>query len=180
MRMMKRIAAVAVALVATSLAVTGCSSGTSIEASRATLYSDVASIAADSSAAVEVEVQSQEVVQEDIPYTLSTVTVVTPFQPKGLASALSSKSDLASADMLVIRQLGSTEEQSVPAPILEVGQRYLLFLTPSMMKGEAAAQFYVTGGSAGIYRSENGSFTHVKSEDADTLPATLTTAELTE
>ncbi|MFJ2370624.1 hypothetical protein [Microbacterium sp. NPDC087665] len=183
-----RLAAPAALLFSASLVVSGCATSTTgIEGSRHTLYPDVTSLAADSSAVVDVVVESQEVVQAEIPYTLSTVTVVEPFQPKALAANLDAAAPVAAAETLVIRQLGSTEEVTVPAPLLKVGERYLLFVTATMMEGEASSQFYVTGVSAGIYESEIvgearagevGTYTRVDPESGDTLPATLSASEL--
>lgn len=172
-----RIATAVAVLLAASVAMTGCVAGTSAQASRAELYSSLAELVADSAAVVDVEVQSQEILDEDGTYTLSTVTVVSSFEPAGLASP----SAVAPADELVVRQIGSASgpQSSEAATLLEVGEQYLLFLTPTMLDGDAGAQFYVVGVSAGIYRSEDGRYVRMQSDDGDVLPDTLTAADLT-
>lgn len=50
-----------------------------------------------------------------------------------------------------VRQLGTSSMSEVPAAILKQGSTYLLFLTPSMLSGDLAHQYHVTGGDAGIY-----------------------------
>jgi hypothetical protein len=184
MRKVTRIAATLAALISASLLVTGCAATTSSEGSRATLYADATALAGDSSAVVEVVVESQESVQEELAYTLSTVTVIASVAPQGLAANSNGVSTIAPEEELVIRQLGPSDQSSDQVPILETGERYLLFLTPTMLDGDAASQYYVTGASAGIYQAagaedgENVSYARVDADSGDTLPATLTTAEL--
>ncbi|MFD8768449.1 hypothetical protein [Microbacterium oxydans] len=178
--------AVLVALVSLSLAMVACSTTTTIDSSRHTLYSDVSVLSGDSEAIVDVVVKSQEVVQEEIPYTLSTVTVIAPLRPKGLASNREAAAEVTPEEQIVIRQMGSVDEEEVPAPLLEVGHRYLLFITSTKLEGDAASQFYVTGVSAGIYRTESSAgarggdvtYTHVDRDSGDDLPPTLTAADL--
>lgn len=178
MRNLKNITAAFAVLVVATLAMTGCvTTETSMHASRAKLYTDITEVIGESSAVVEIEVQSQEIV-EDGTHTLSTATVISAFQPKGLAATLSSATPVAAADKVIVRQLGSSEQYGVPAPLLEIGNRYLLFLTPTTLEGDAGSQFYIVGGTAGLYTSESGNYVHVKTEDGDNLPATLTATEL--
>ncbi len=175
-----------VALVSLSLAMVACSTTTTIVSSRHTLYSDVSVLSGDSEAIVDVVVKSQEVVQEEIPYTLSTVTVIAPLRPKGLASNKEAAAEVTPEEQIVIRQMGSVDEEEVPAPLLEVGHRYLLFITSTKLEGDAASQFYVTGVSAGIYRTESSAgarggdvtYTRVDRDSGDDLPPTLTAADL--
>ncbi|CAH0222851.1 hypothetical protein SRABI76_02554 [Microbacterium oxydans] len=187
MRTMQRGTVALAALFSASLVMTACTpTTTSIEESRHTLYSDVAGLAADSEAVVDVVVDSQEIVQEAMPYTLSTVTVIAPLQPTGLAANADAAATVTPEQQIVIRQLGSSAEETVPAPLLEVGGRYLLFVTSTQLPGDAASQFYVTGGSAGLYRTESASeargsdvsYARVDVESGDSLPLTLRTAEL--
>ncbi|MFK0242212.1 hypothetical protein ACIQTX_15270 [Microbacterium sp. NPDC090281] len=185
---MTRLPASLVVLFSASLALAACANSTSsIHGSRHTLYTGVTELAADSEAVVDVIVESQEIVQEDTPYTLSTVTIITPLQPKGLAANQLGPATVAPTERLVIRQLGSSEEEEVSAPLLEVGGRYLLFITSTKMEGDAASQFYITDVSAGIYSTENSSnarggevsYVQVDADSGDTLPSTLTATELT-
>ena len=83
------------ALISASLLVAGCAATTSSEGSRATLYADVTALAADSSAVVEVVVDSQESVQEELAYTLSTVTVIASLAPQGMAGDSDGASTIA-------------------------------------------------------------------------------------
>lgn len=176
-----------VALVSLSLAMVACSTTTTtIVSSRHTLYSDVSVLSGDSEAIVDVVVKSQEVVQEENPYTLSTVTVIAPLRPKGLASNREAAAEVTPEEQIVIRQMGSVDEEEVPAPLLEVGHRYLLFITSTKLEGDAASQFYVTGVSAGIYRTESSAgarggdvtYTRVDRDSGDDLPPTLAAADL--
>ena len=82
--------------------------------------------------------------------------------------------------VITVRQTGSTR-QTPPTGLLGVGQRYLLYLTPSGLSGEQASQFYVTGMNAGIYKAAEGAqtggetssgstFTQADPDPADNLP----------
>lgn len=81
-----------------------------------------------------------------------------------------------------------TASMETPAPILTSGGRYLLFLIPSMLEGGAASQFYITGGSAGVFdapadlasRGDDAVFIHGTYEEGDTLPETLTARDLSQ
>lgn len=158
----------------------GCSSAFSSGGSRAELYDSVASLADDSSIIVAGTVESQETVS-DVPdggaSTLSTFTV-----------AKSAKTDCSHPDgsTITVRQVGSPKT-SGPAPFLEPGGSYLLYLHPSGLDGDRAAHFFVTGGSAGIYELQQNAavrssgnvsgataFTKAPSDEGDTLPAELT------
>jgi hypothetical protein len=196
--MMKRRLTVAVAVITGTVAVglVGCSTPgpVQIHGSRTELYDSVQGIAADSSLVAVVDVRSQEVIKaasdRDIPYTLSTVSLVDTFSPTGLAKELPKGVDataIPEGSEIVVRQMG-TSEVATPAPILKPGGKYLLFLTPSMLEGDAASQFYVVGGSAGVFeapsdvasRGEGAEFTHGPFEEGDTLPETLTAKDLTQ
>jgi len=149
-----------------------------MDGSRHELFDSVRSISAASSNVVVVEVRSQtEENGPQIPYTISDAKVLTQFAPAGLGSALGLKAPRAISGEVAVRQMGS-KDVSTPAPILETGRQYLLFLTPSMLEGEAAVQFSVTGGSAGIYSVESGEFVHGPFTEGDTLPEALTAADL--
>ncbi|MGH3689582.1 MAG: hypothetical protein ACRDT7_05450 [Microbacterium sp.] len=195
MRNVKRRTTALVALVSLSLTMVACSTtttttttttATSIDGSRHTLYSEVSALSADSEAIVDVVVESQDVVQEEIPYTLSTVTVIAPLHPKGLAINKDVSAEVSPEEQIVIRQMGSVDEEKVPAPLLEVGNRYLLFITSTKLEGDAASQFYITGVSAGIYQTESSTdarggdvtYAHVDQDSGDNLPPTLTAADL--
>jgi hypothetical protein len=186
MRNVTRHAATLATLAAMASLLGGCAATTASEGSRAELYSDLTALAADSSALVEVVVESQEFVQDELPFTLSTVAVVASFAPDGLAADNGEAATIAPEAELVIRQLGPIDQTSERMSLLEVGERYLLFLTHSGLEGDAASQYYVTGVTAGIYAPErddsadgDAAFIRVDTGSGDTLPARLTTAELT-
>jgi hypothetical protein len=177
---MKRtiIAITAAGILAAGLA--GCSSASTSEGSRVQLYDSVSALADDSSIIVAGTVSSQKTVA-DIPnggnFTLSTFTVTK-----------SAKTDSGHPDgsTITVRQIGSPKA-SGPAPFLEQGKSYLLYLHPSELDGDLASHFYVTGGSAGIYETqqnaaarsaggvtEDTEFTKAPSDEGDSLPAELT------
>lgn len=138
--------------------------------SRVKWYASTAALAKDSVAIVAGTVSAQRVasdVDPTTPFTISTVEV--DGGSKGLKPG----------SVVEVRQLGSAATAG-PAPLLEVGHRYLLFLTPSGLDGSLSSQYYVTGGDAGIYTGSAGTgrgmgtFAKVQQEDEDTLPSTLT------
>jgi len=167
-----------VGILAVGIVACGPTTSKHMEGSRHELFDSVRSISAASSNVVVVEVQSQrEEEGPQIPYTISDAKVMTQFAPAGLGSAIDLKTPREIGGEVAVRQMGS-KEVSTPAPILEIGRQYLLFLTPSMLDGEAAKQFYVTGGSAGIYSVEGSHFVHGPFTEGDNLPGALTTADL--
>ena len=157
----------------------GCSTPaqTHMDGSRAELYHSISEIAADSSIVVVAEVTSQSVEKRDIPYTISTAEVLTKYIPTGLGSELRAGANTTPISTVDVRQMGDAQTET-PAPLLETGKKYLLFLTPTMLDGAAATQFSVTGGSAGIYAVSGESFSHGPFTEGDTLPGTLTGKDL--
>jgi hypothetical protein len=175
------VAAAALASIA-FLGIAGCS-GSGAHGSRAELYDSVSGLASDSTVVLAGTVEEQNVVQ-DIPdggdFTLSTVTV---------AETAKADTEHPAGSTLVVRQHG-TEGEPGPAGLLEKGKTYLLYLTPSGLDGDLASQFYVTGGSAGIYVTEQNEaarsaggvvegteFTKQQSDEGDQLPEQLTLDE---
>ncbi|WP_426320420.1 hypothetical protein [Microbacterium sp. E-13] len=195
MNIRKSVVSAAIALSAAGGLVACSTPGTvQMDGSRSELYDSVQGIAADSSLVAVVEVKSQEVLKpasdKDTAYTLSTVSVISTFSPTGLAREIPNgvnPSGMTAGSQIIVRQMG-TSEMDTPARILNAGEKYLLFLTPSMLEGKAGSQFYVTGGSAGVYaapsdvtsRADDAAFTHGPFEEGDTLPDTLTAKELSE
>ncbi len=169
------LAAVTAALAAAAL--TGCSTSHA-EGSRAVLYDSVPSLAGDSSIVLTGTVQDQKTAS-DIPnsghFTISTVVV-----------AATAKTDSAhpAGSTVVVRQHGTTDNPG-PGALLEQGKTYLLYLTPSGLDGDLGSQFYITGGTAGVYETEQNvaarsavpkdtEFTKAPSDEGDKLPAELT------
>lgn len=167
------VAAAAGVLTLSAIALTGCSSPHSA-GSRVELYDSVPALAADSSI-----VQDQKTAN-DIPggseFTLSTVEV-----------SATAKTDAShpAGSTVVVRQHGSAGNPG-PGAMLEQGETYLLYLSPSGLDGDLASQFSVTGGTAGVYETKQNTaarnaavtestvFTKAPSDEGDDLPASLT------
>ena len=166
--------------IATSYALTACSSGpesSGSDGSRVKFYSSVSDLAADSTIAITRTVEEQHTATDlDDPvasFTISTVTVVAA--PKGAS--------LAPQAAIEVRQIGSVKQVGpAPAPSLTVGTAYLLYLTASGLSGALASQYYVTGSDAGLYEAPspaiaaNGrtSFTQMKTDRGDRFPPAIT------
>lgn len=93
--------------------------------------------------------------------------------------------DIAPDSQVVVRQIGS-KDQPPPAPLMEVDNTYLLYLTPSGLQGDLASQYYVTGGNAGLYVAEQTNshsaasvptFVQVDAAEGEGLPSTITIDE---
>lgn len=154
------------ALAAMILALTACSASSS-SGSRSTLYDGLDAISADSSAIVVGTVAQQH---GEGSTTVSSVEVANaPANPQLGANLGDDGKPVAVGDVVEVRQDAE--------PFLEQGVEYLLFLTPSMLPGDAAAQYFVTGAVAGIYARDGGEFRRVVADSGDTLPETITIAE---
>ena len=151
--------------------------------SRHELFESVYGLAAASSAVAVVDVKGQQADNAgSMPNTVSTVVVIESFTPAGLGTALKAEGvgvakRPAAGDEIVIRQV-EVDLEEASSPIMSVGRRYLVFLTPSMLNGEKGAQFYVTGASAGVYSAEGAAFVHGPFEEGDRLPERLTAEDL--
>lgn len=179
---MRKLLSLMTGVILAAVALTGCTSS-GIEASRHTLYDTLEGIAGDSSAVLVVEIISQEVVEGEPDSTVSTARIVDAFSPAGLASSLTEEAiaragDVTSLSEVTVRQLGTSSMTTTPAPILAVGKQYLLFLTPTMLEGDGPADFYVTGGDAGIYDVAGGEFSHPNFSQGDKLPTVLQSNDL--
>ncbi len=195
-RLVKPILAMVAAL-SIALGVGACGSGTTAqtsgnattskdENSRVKMYDSVKAITDDSDLVVVGTVADQKVVQDiddETDFTLSTVKVIT------------TKKGDAGDETVVVRQTGSTENQTAGA-MMKTGSTYLLFLVHSGLAGDLASQYYVTGADAGIYlasatakaKAQTGTtteqdisgetFNRVNSDSGDNLPATLTVDEV--
>lgn len=69
------------------------------------------------------------------------------------------------------------EVRQMTDPRLVRGGQYALFLTPSMLSGDAASQYFVTGAEAGIYVRDGDVFRRVAADSGDTLPDTMELGE---
>lgn len=155
--------------------------------SRSTLYGTLEELAGDSSAVVTGTAQQQTVHRdaEGSTFTLTTFAIEERINGSAIGEAIEpGPTTIDVGTSIVVRQLGDPSMRGLPAPILQVESRYLLFITPSMLPGEASRQFYITGGSAGYYRSAAGSSTPLHDafekvgDEGDSLPITLNVAEL--
>ena len=160
-----RVAAAVVAVLLLAGCATSGSSGSRVE-----LYDSVAGIAADSTLVVVGRVTLQE--DDDSPQdtVVSTLEIVERFLPAGLGSGLpGTRLPDKIGDTVQVRQ--------VVEPYMQRGESYLLFLRPSELPGAASGQYFTTGADAGVYHVEGTSFVHAEF-DGDTLPTTLTRADL--
>ncbi|WP_345800856.1 hypothetical protein AAIB33_15495 [Microbacterium sp. AZCO] len=159
----------AVGLVAVLLvALAGCTQSSS--GSRATLYDGIDALAADSSAIVIGTVTAQHT-EDDA--TVSTVEVDNaPSNPQLAAHLDDPGTPVAVGDAIDVREIGD--------PLLTVGEEYLLFVTPTMLTGPAASDYYVTGAHAGVYIRDGEVMRRVVTDTGDDLPETISIAGGTE
>ncbi len=175
MKITRRIASIAAAAVIAAAGLAGCTSATAShsDASRVRFYSSVQELAADSTAIVSGTVTAQNTATDIDPTTVFTISTVTVKDaPKG--------SGLTPGSTVEVRQFGDSNQVG-PAPLLTQGTDYLLYLTASGLSGPLASQYYVTGGTAGVYEastspqahSSETTFSQVQPDAGDTLPATV-------
>lgn len=177
MKNRSRFFAVLVGALLVTGALAACTPGaTTVEGSRHELFDSLASLSAASSLVAVVKVGDASVSDGRIRETVYRGTVQSTYQPKDLATALS-VGPSAPAEEVFVRQVG-VQGDAAPYPFLRSGDVYLLFLTPTMLDGDASKQFYITGGSAGIYAEQDGKFVHGPFDEGDSLPRTLTAEDL--
>ena len=157
---------IGVALIALmSAMLTACAGSSS--GSRATLYDGLDAMAADSSIIVIGTVTGQ---RADASTTVSTVEVTNaPSNPQLGANFEGDLATVGVGDVIDVRQ--------DTGPVLTQGDEYLLFLTPSMLPGDAAEDYVITGAVAGLYERDGDEFRRVVPDSGDTLPETFTIAE---
>lgn len=156
---------IAAAVLAAVCALTACTGGSS--GSRHKLYDSIDALAADSSAIVLGEVVRQRTEGDA---TLSSVVVESaPTNPQLGAEVEGGASAIEPGDVVEVRQMA--------APYLVSGGQYALFLTPTMLEGALASQYYITGAEAGIYAREGDSLHRVALDSGDDLPETIELAE---
>ena len=157
-----------------------------VSGSRATLYSNLSLLVADSSTVVAGEAVSSVPRNDDdgLPTTYVTIRVGEVFDPATLGDNLppelleaAAKADVREGAEVFVKQYGSADSPG-EFPPLELNDRYLLFLVPTLQDGDDPATFYVVGASAGIYAADGTAFTRAYPQSGDTLPAELTTADL--
>ena len=161
----------------------GCAtSGISI--SRVKLYNSVSELAQDSDVIVVGTAHDNWVtadlpVNPDLDFTLSDFVV---------EQVVRSDIPITVNDTIVVRQVGAENGSHIQVgnkkpvtaalvPILQTGQRYLLYLNHSGLDGDLASQYYITGVSAGMYVGVSAKdpthFKHITPDEGDVLPASL-------
>jgi hypothetical protein len=153
----------ALVLAAASIAaLAGCATSSS-HGSRVEFYSSTAALSDDSTLVVSGTVTDQHVAQDiegSGDFTLSTLHVADA--PKGAA-------EVHAGSDIIVRQIGSSANPG-PAPLLEDGKHYLLYLTASGLDGDLASQYYVTGGEAGLYKEATQTAASTKRTASDDAP----------
>jgi hypothetical protein len=74
---------------------------------------------------------------------------------------------VSAGDAVAVRQDPSSR------PLLEKGKEYALWLTPTMLDGDAANDFFITGSNAGMYLVDGDIARRVATETGDNLPETI-------
>ncbi len=157
-------AVTAIALLA-AVSLAGCTTASS--GSRATLYDSNDAMALDSTDIVVGTVQSESV---DGDATVATVVVEnTPGNPSLGSNVDAEASTIQVGDEIEVRQ--QIDEK------LSTGTQYLLYLTPTMLPGDAAGQYYITGAEAGMYVRDGDVFRRVITDSGDTLSETISISE---
>lgn len=163
------------AICASLLPLTACSqSTTTSHGSRVQIYKSDTALANDSSVVVAVTVANQTVTRD--------IDEITDFTLSNVSVNEVAKGAVSPGATLVVRQFG-TQEFPGPADMLQVGESYLLYLTASGLTGDLASQYYVTGGTAGLYEANDPGaaadpaevqYTHVESDDPDKISTEIT------
>jgi hypothetical protein len=160
----KRLIAASLALLLTA-SLAGCTTMSS--GSRHTLYDSTDALVADSSDIVVGTVQSTGV---DGDATVATLEVENTPDNSSLGSNIDAEvGSIEVGDVIEVRQ--QTD------PKLSDGAQYLLYVTPTMLSGDAADQFYITGAVAGMYVRDGDEFRRVALDSGDTLPETISISE---
>lgn len=142
------------------LGASGCSAAPAPEESTPSAhYASIDDLAADSSAIVIGDVTAQRETEQGIVSTLDVVN--TPGNPQ---LGTDGEGTVTVGDDIDVRQSDDTSAR------LEVGNRYVLFLTPS---ADAASGFAVVGGDGGVYVVEGEEARRVAPDAGDALPDSI-------
>jgi hypothetical protein len=144
----------------------GCaaSSVTDGDGSRAVLYDSIDGLASDSTAIVVGTVTDQ---RTDGETTISTLDVSSAPASPQLGATAPEAEPVSAGDAVAVRQDPSSR------PLLETGKEYALWLTPTMLDGDAANHFFITGSNAGMYLVDGDIARRVATETGDNLPETI-------
>lgn len=186
---------VATSMVATVLVLAGCSSSTTgastgMGASRVELYESLPDLLEDTSLVV-AGIAATRATDDgvtgptgamEVPASTTTTIDITEIVSQA-GDDTTAFSSLSSNMTLAVRQFGTPDMFETPAPLMEPGQEYLLFLVPTGERNVKEPTYYVVGGSAGMYekmsaaasRDSNVSLDSFMpmSTDGDTLPEHL-------
>lgn len=182
-----------VAVVTAMAALIGLLSSCAIEGShgsRHEIYNSVSEMLEYSSDVVVGTVSKQDVVEDGDfgDMTLVTFDVAEVYAPAGTGKRWADENvpigTVLPGHTITIRQHGAPHYSEAPAPFLEPGTGYLLFLNPAGLDGDAGTHFTIVGVVAGIYVDDgSNSFTAITATEAfrssnpdgpvDSLPQTI-------
>ena len=164
-RLLRRPAFAALLVALVSVGTVGCAQSSG---SRHTLNHDVDSLARDSSTVIVGSVTDQrQETSAGFTTTISTVEVTNSPANPSLGENLDAEPvPVAAGDVIQVRQDGEPS-------VLHPGQEYLLFLTPTMLPGDGAAHFFITGAVAGAYQRDGDQYIRVVTDSGDDLPDTI-------
>ncbi|SFI79151.1 MULTISPECIES: hypothetical protein [Microbacterium] len=138
--------------------------------SRVRMYSSVEELISDSGAVVSGMLVDQKPGPDGT--TEWTVEVKRTFTPATLgATAPTSTVTVAEGSTLRVRTFDSMTA-SVPGAPLDLGSRYLLFLSPTGLPSAGDDEFFITGVSAGVYEVVGDRYVRA-TDGGDTLPEEL-------
>lgn len=170
-----------------TLLLAGCVTQHSSHGSRVMLYDSVDALVADSTVVVVGTVRASEPTNDlrDVgPFTVSTLDVEDVVPVTGLREDARDQAALVAGEPIRVRQLGDSKQPG-PVEFLRTGETYLLFLRPTSLDGDAASDYYVTGGTAGIFLERGGSnpptFIHYDElfgPSGDNLPGEISLSDL--
>lgn len=168
-------------IAAVMLLLSGCGPN---ESSRAKMYDSEQQLAKDSTVIVVGNVDGQTTLEQgDDGHTKFTVSSVI------VAEKIKGGGDADIGKTIQVRQTG-VEDGSQHDPILQDDVTYLLYLSPSGLSGDAAAQYYVTGATAGMYMADTNHlipdrraidtlvFKRVDAQSGDKLPEHIQTSQI--
>ena len=129
------------------------------------LYDSIDGLASDSTAIVIGTVTDQ---RTDGDTTVSTLEVLSAPNSPQLGATAPDAEPVSVGDTVAVRQ------DPASRPLLEEGEDYALWLTPTMLGGDAANEFFITGSNAGMYFVDGDIARRVAMETGDELPETIT------
>jgi hypothetical protein len=185
-QIMKRVRTLSSAFAVVSIVVllTACASADLMSSgSRVKLYTSLKGLAADSSLVAQIAITDQDehvATDSSSAYTSSVATIEATFRPTGLPASSSLDTAYGPGSEIVVRQLtlkGTVAEGGGPA--LVNGGKYLVFLVPSGVPSAGINEFYITGGTAGLFTvMDEGRTFAWRGSEGDSLPAELAIGDL--